>query len=110
MKGKGDYLPTRRTLCGDDLPQPQGLDRSDRDQVGAAGIAPGAARDRLPFLGDAPDGGTAMTWTAEVRIAGPVGSMGQRVLQPIVNQQVSNVLDALEQQDRKITRLNSSHT
>src|ERR671939_152841 len=43
-------------------------------------------------------GGTAMHWEADVRIAGPVGSMGQRVLQPIVNQQVSHVLTALEQQ------------
>jgi carbon monoxide dehydrogenase subunit G len=42
--------------------------------------------------------GTSMDWAADVRIAGPVGSMGQRVLQPIVNQQVSNVLNALEQQ------------
>ena len=33
-----------------------------------------------------------------MRIAGPVGSMGQRVLQPIVNQQVSHVLSALEEQ------------
>lgn len=41
---------------------------------------------------------SAMRWEADVRIAGPVGSMGQRVLQPIVNQQVSNVLGALEQQ------------
>jgi uncharacterized protein len=43
-------------------------------------------------------GGTAMRWEADVRIAGPVGSMGQRVLQPIVNQQVKNVLSALEVQ------------
>jgi hypothetical protein len=42
--------------------------------------------------------GTAMRWEADVRIAGPVGSMGQRVLQPIVNQQVKNVLDALDKQ------------
>jgi len=35
---------------------------------------------------------------ADVKIAGPVGSMGQRVLQPIVTQQVSNVLTALEKQ------------
>lgn len=44
------------------------------------------------------DGGTAMRWEADVRIAGPVGSMGQRVLQPIVNQQVKNVLAALDVQ------------
>jgi len=44
------------------------------------------------------DGGTTMAWAADVHIAGPVGSMGQRVLQPVVNQQVGNVLDALDKQ------------
>jgi carbon monoxide dehydrogenase subunit G len=44
------------------------------------------------------DGGTLMKWAAEVKIAGPVGSMGQRVLQPIVNQQVTAVLGALDVQ------------
>ena len=39
---------------------------------------------------------TSMDWSADVKIAGPVGSMGQRVLQPIINQQVGNVLTALE--------------
>jgi carbon monoxide dehydrogenase subunit G len=43
-------------------------------------------------------GGCAMKWAAEVKIAGPVGSMGQRVLQPIVNQQVEQVLSALDAQ------------
>jgi hypothetical protein len=33
-----------------------------------------------------------------VKILGPVGSMGQRVLQPIVNQQVQHVLTALDGQ------------
>jgi carbon monoxide dehydrogenase subunit G len=42
--------------------------------------------------------GTDMKWEADVKIAGPVGSMGQRVLQPIVNQQVNNVLTALDKQ------------
>jgi carbon monoxide dehydrogenase subunit G len=41
---------------------------------------------------------TSMKWTADVSIAGPVGSMGQRVIQPIVNQQVGHVLTALERQ------------
>ena len=44
------------------------------------------------------ESGTNMRWEADVRIAGPVGSMGQRVLQPIVNQQVQNVLAALDEQ------------
>ena len=46
-------------------------------------------------LSDAGEG-TSMAWEADVKIAGPVGAMGQRVLQPIVNQQVSQVLEALE--------------
>jgi carbon monoxide dehydrogenase subunit G len=44
------------------------------------------------------DGATAMAWAAEVKLAGPVGSMGQRVLQPIVNQQVQHVLRSLDAQ------------
>jgi uncharacterized protein len=47
------------------------------------------------------DSGTAMVWEADVRIAGPVGSMGQRVLKPIVNQQVKQVLTALDAQVAK---------
>ena len=46
------------------------------------------------------DGGTTMDWEADVRIAGPVGSMGRRVLRPIVNQQVQHVLTALDEQVR----------
>jgi carbon monoxide dehydrogenase subunit G len=40
--------------------------------------------------------GTAMSWEADVRILGQVASMGKRVVQPIVNQQVENVLTALD--------------
>ena len=49
-------------------------------------------------LSDADGGATSMAWSAEVKILGPVGSMGQRVIQPIVNQQVQHVLTALDQQ------------
>jgi len=49
-------------------------------------------------------GATKMDWEADVSIAGPVGSMGQRVLQPIVNQQVQHVLSALDEQVRKVAR------
>ena len=41
---------------------------------------------------------TSMKWIADIHVAGPIGSMGQRVFQPIVNQQVGNVLNALEEQ------------
>jgi carbon monoxide dehydrogenase subunit G len=46
---------------------------------------------------DGPDQ-TNMKWAADVSIAGPVGSMGQRVLQPIINQQIGTVLKSLEAQ------------
>jgi uncharacterized protein len=49
-------------------------------------------------LSESAGGGTDMKWEADVKIAGPVGSMGQRVLQPIVNQQVGQVLNALDAQ------------
>ncbi len=41
---------------------------------------------------------TSMKWIADIHVAGPIGSMGQRVFQPIVNQQVGNVLGALDGQ------------
>jgi carbon monoxide dehydrogenase subunit G len=44
---------------------------------------------------------TEMKWEADVHLLGQVGSMGQRVLQPIVNQQVQNVLGALDAQVRE---------
>ena len=55
-------------------------------------------------------GGTAMKWEADVSIAGPVGAMGQRVLQPIVNQQVGNVLSALEKQIQEAAGASSGAT
>ena len=55
-------------------------------------------------LSDAAEGATSMAWSAEVKILGPVGSMGQRVLQPIVNQQVQHVLTALDAQVREAVK------
>jgi carbon monoxide dehydrogenase subunit G len=43
-------------------------------------------------------GVTRMLWEADVHLLGPVASMGQRVLQPIVNQQVAQVLGTLDEQ------------
>jgi carbon monoxide dehydrogenase subunit G len=48
-------------------------------------------------LVDADGGSTAMRWEADVRLGGQVASMGLRVLQPIVNQQVGHVLKALDE-------------
>jgi hypothetical protein len=42
-----------------------------------------------------------MDWHADIHVLGPVGSMGQRVLQPVANQQVETVLNALESQVRQ---------
>jgi uncharacterized protein len=41
---------------------------------------------------------TLMHWRADFQIAGKVGGVGQRVLQPIVHGQVENVLNALDEQ------------
>ena len=49
-------------------------------------------------LSETTTGTTNMKWEADVHLLGPVASMGQRVLQPIVNQQVSQVLGALDKQ------------
>jgi carbon monoxide dehydrogenase subunit G len=48
----------------------------------------------------APDGPdrTSMAWQADIKVAGQVGAMGQRVFAPIVNQQVENVLASLDAQ------------
>jgi uncharacterized protein len=73
----------------------------ERDQefasMRAKGTGVGALMDMTTSftLSDAGDA-TSMAWEADVKIAGPVGAMGQRVLQPIVNQQVQQVLTALE--------------
>ena len=53
-------------------------------------------------------GATEMKWQADVHLLGQVGSMGQRVLQPIVNQQVQNVLGALDAQVREAADSNES--
>jgi carbon monoxide dehydrogenase subunit G len=48
-------------------------------------------------LADVDGAATAMRWEADVRLGGQVASMGLRVLQPIVNQQVGHVLKALDE-------------
>jgi carbon monoxide dehydrogenase subunit G len=53
------------------------------------GVGAIVSMDTAFDLAEADGGGTQMKWQADVKIAGPVGSMGQRVLQPIVNQQVN---------------------
>ncbi|HEV8249973.1 MAG TPA: SRPBCC domain-containing protein [Gaiellaceae bacterium] len=72
----------------------------DFSKLRAKGTGVGALMDMETafHLEEADGGGTEMRWEADVRIAGPVGSMGQRVLHPIVNQQVQAVLTALDRQ------------
>jgi carbon monoxide dehydrogenase subunit G len=71
----------------------------DYAKLSAKGQGVGAIVNMQTEFHLAADGhGTSMRWEADVRVAGPVGSMGQRVFQPIVNQQVTAVLDALEAQ------------
>jgi carbon monoxide dehydrogenase subunit G len=55
-------------------------------------------------LSDGEPGATVMKWQAEIKLAGQTVSMGQRVLQPIVNQQVQHVLGALDEQVQALSR------
>ena len=65
--------------------------------LNAKGQGVGAMMNMTTSFSLSGDGATtSMAWEADVKIAGPVGSMGQRVLQPIINQQVGNVLAALD--------------
>jgi carbon monoxide dehydrogenase subunit G len=48
-------------------------------------------------LAESDGGSTSMRWEADVRLGGQLASMGLRVLQPIVNQQVGSVLEALDE-------------
>jgi uncharacterized protein len=63
----------------------------------------GSMLNMTTAFGLSEDGGsrTKMDWEAEVHLAGPVAAMGQRVLQPIVNQQVQQVLSSLDEQVSK---------
>ena len=73
--------------------------RPEFAQLNAKGNGVGAMlnmKTQFHLSGD--DSHTSMRWEADVKLAGPVGAMGQRVLQPIINQQVGNVLAALERQ------------
>jgi uncharacterized protein len=73
--------------------------RPEFARLAAKGNGVGAIMSMVTaFHLDESAGGTEMKWEADVKIAGPVGSMGQRVLQPIVNQQVTSVLSALDKQ------------
>jgi carbon monoxide dehydrogenase subunit G len=69
-----------------------------RLQAKGKGVGAAVSMETQFNLGNADGGGTDMAWEADVRVLGPIGSMGQRVLQPIVNQQVKNVLEALDKQ------------
>ena len=73
--------------------------RPEFAQLNAKGNGVGAMlnmKTQFHLAGD--ESHTSMRWEADVKLAGPVGAMGQRVLQPIINQQVGNVLAALERQ------------
>jgi carbon monoxide dehydrogenase subunit G len=69
----------------------------ERASLNAKGKGVGAIMSMETRFDLAEDGGaTDMRWQADVRILGQVASMGQRVVQPIVNQQVEQVLTALD--------------
>jgi carbon monoxide dehydrogenase subunit G len=70
----------------------------ERAALKATGKGVGAVISMETSFDLAPDGdGTSMDWAADVQVLGQIGGMGQRVLQPIVNQQVEQVMNALDE-------------
>lgn len=70
----------------------------ERAALNAKGKGVGAVISMETAFDLAPsDAGTRMDWEADVAVLGQIGGMGQRVLQPIVNQQVEQVLGALDE-------------
>jgi carbon monoxide dehydrogenase subunit G len=79
-----------------------------RMAVKGSGVGAALTMETSFTLGDAPDGATVMAWTADVTLGGPVGSMGQQVLEPIVGRQVEHVLAALDREVQEAMRASAA--
>jgi hypothetical protein len=79
-----------------------------RMAIKGSGVGAALTMETSFALSDAPGGGTAMAWTADVTLAGPVGSMGQHVLEPIVGRQVEHVLAALDREVQEAMRASAA--
>jgi hypothetical protein len=61
------------------------LDEPNRAKLKAHGVATGSAADVISemTLSDAPDGGTLVHWTADVRVSGQLASLASRLMVPV---------------------------
>ncbi len=69
----------------------------DSATIKAHGQAPGSAVDGTARmrLSDGPDGGTLMTWDADVAIAGSIASVGARLIDGTANKLIGQTFDCM---------------
>jgi carbon monoxide dehydrogenase subunit G len=74
------------------------LEPPDRAVIKAHGQAPGSAVDATAqmALGDGPDGGTRMDWSADVAIAGTLASLGARLIEGTANKMIGQTFDCMK--------------
>ena len=70
----------------------------DRAVIKAHGQAPGSAVDATAqmTLGDGPDGGTRMDWSADVTISGTLASLGARLIEGTANKMIGQTFDCMK--------------
>jgi carbon monoxide dehydrogenase subunit G len=70
----------------------------DQAVIKAHGQAPGSAVDATAkmTLGDGPDGGTTMDWSADVAIAGSLASLGARLIEGTANKMIGQTFDCMK--------------
>ncbi len=74
------------------------LQPPDRAVIKAHGQAPGSAVDATAqmTLGDGPDGGTTMDWSADVAISGSLASLGARLIEGTADKMIGQTFDCMK--------------
>ena len=70
----------------------------DAATIKAHGQAPGSAVDATAqmTLGDGPDGGTTMDWSADVAISGSLASLGARLIEGTADKMIGQTFDCMK--------------
>jgi carbon monoxide dehydrogenase subunit G len=70
----------------------------DRAVIKAHGQAPGSAVDATAqmTLSDGTDGGTKMTWSADIAIAGTLASLGARLIEGTANKMIGQTFECMK--------------
>lgn len=74
------------------------LDPPNMAKMKAHGNAPGSAADVLAKmeLADGPQGGTVMTWSADVKVSGTITSLASRLMGSVTKRVTQNFFDCVK--------------